>query len=110
MRTDLPVADQLVQVGHACLEAGNKFGQPKAPSHLVLFGVSSEARLREAAAWLEAADIRTVAFFEPDDAMGYTALCTEPVQGGSRRFLKRFKLWQQSASPRAPPRGAFLVG
>ncbi len=118
VRTDLPAADQIVQVGHACLEAGSKFDQPKAPCHLVLFGISSEARLCEAAAWLEAAGIRSTAFFEPDDALGYTALCTEPVQGGTRRSLKRFKLWHQPGSAgitrivhgsaRAPPGGALL--
>ena len=84
-----------MQVGHACLEAGNRFGQPEAPCHLVLFGVSSAARLLDAAAWLNAAGIRSVAFFEPDDGLGYTAICTEPVVGSTRRLLKRFSLWQQ---------------
>ncbi len=108
VRTDLPAADQIVQVGHACLEAGSKFDQPKAPCHLVLIGIASEARLCEAAAWLEAAGIRSTAFFEADDAMGYTALCTEPVQGGTRRSLKRFKLWHQPGTARAPPGRALL--
>lgn len=98
MRTDIPIADQLVQVGHACLEAGNRFAQPEASCHLVLFGVPSEARLLDAAAWLNAAGIRSVAFFEPDDGLGYTAICTEPVLGSTRRLLKRFQLWRLHGS------------
>jgi hypothetical protein len=94
VRTDIPIASQLVQVGHACLEAGNRFAQPQGPCHLVLFGVASEARLLEAAAWLNAAGIRSITFFEPDDAPGYTAICTEPVAGPTRRLLKRFNLWR----------------
>jgi hypothetical protein len=79
VRTDIPIADQLVQVGHACLEAGNRFAQPEGPCHLVLFGVRSEARLLDAAVWLNAAGIKCVTFFEPDDRLGYTAISTEPV-------------------------------
>ena len=119
MRTDIPVADQLVQVGHACLEAGSRFNLPEASCNLVLFGVSSQARLREAAAWVEMAGIKCVTFFEPDDDLGYTAACTEPVRGGARRFLRRFNLWRGGVSggtlnaagspPRAPPGRAHLL-
>lgn len=118
VRTDIPVADQLVQVGHACLEAGSRFNQPGVFSNLVLFGVSSQARLRDAAAWVEAVGIRCFAFFEPDDAMGYTAVCTEPVVGDARLFFRRFKLWAGPVSgdtvnsvgspPRAPPGRAHI--
>ena len=32
----MPIANQLVQVGHACLEAGKRFNQPQQPCSLVL--------------------------------------------------------------------------
>lgn len=101
MRTDLSLAVQLVQVGHACVEAGSRYPGNGSPSHLVLFGVGSEARLLDAVAWLEAAGIRSVAFFEPDAGLGYTAACTEVVASSTRRYLRRFKLWNQ-----ATPEGA----
>jgi hypothetical protein len=115
VRTDIPIPNQLVQVGHACLEAGNRFAHPEGPCHLVLFAVRSEARLLDAAAWLNAAGIKCVTFFEPDDGLGYTAISTEPVVGPTRRLLKRFNLWrlpfgrgsgaseQETGLGRAPP-------
>src|SRR5207249_7393259 len=118
----IPLADQVVQVGHACLEAGGKFGSPppaSGPCHLVLLGVPTERHLREALARLEALGVRYVFFFEPDEGMGYTAACTEPVESAQRRFFRRFPLWQPAqrvvevtATPadpsvRGPPRGLF---
>jgi hypothetical protein len=97
VRTDIPLADQVVQVCHACLEAGTRFGLPPAherPSHLVVLGVASEGRLRRALADLEARGVRYVVFWEPDDGMGYAAACTEPVGTTGRRFFRRFSLWQ----------------
>ena len=84
-------------MGHACLEAGGRFGPTPAasgPCHLVLLGVPTERRLREALARLGALGVRYVVFFEPDHGMGYTAACTEPVEGAQRRLFGRFGLWQ----------------
>ena len=94
VRTDIPLADQIVQVGHACLQAGDRFVQPKEPCHLVLLAVPSEAGLCAAVARAKAAGVRCEAFYEPDDEMGYTAACTEPLEAGDRRLFRRFSLWQ----------------
>lgn len=95
VRTDIPLADQIVQVGHVCLEAGHKFDQPEKPCHLVLLAVPSEAHLCSAVAWAEAAGIRCEAFHEPDDEMGYTAACSEPLEAQCRLLFRRFPLWQR---------------
>ncbi len=105
MRTDIPLADQIVQVGHACLLAGTRF-VPDAGCHLVVLGVPGEARLLAAVAEAEMAGIRCVVFFEPDDDLGDTAACTAPVDVDARPLFRRYALWRaRSAAPRerAPP-------
>lgn len=93
VRTDLPIWVQLVQVGHACITAGAKFGCPEY-HHLVLCGVPSETDLNEAAITIAAEGIGCCVFYEPDDGIGHTALCTAPVTDPlQRRFFRRFPLW-----------------
>jgi len=92
VRADLPAADQIVQVGHACLEAGRRF-QPEEGCHLVVLSASNEIDLQLAVQQAEAIGIRCASFFEPDDDMGFTAFCTEPVSGHHRRFFRRYALW-----------------
>jgi len=53
IRTDIPLANQIVQVGHVCVEAGNQFTQPDKPSHLVLLRVASQDRLLDAASKID---------------------------------------------------------
>ena len=106
MRTDIALADQIVQVGHACLEAGRRFVQPAAPCNLVVLGVPSVVHLRDAIARAEFAGIRCAIFHEPDDGMGDTAACTEPISGNARRVFRRFPLWGKTAThawARGPP-------
>jgi hypothetical protein len=98
VRSDLPLADQIVQVGHACLAGASAFAA--APScRLVLIGVADRAALRAAVCYCEAREIRTVAFHEPDSVspgsppMGLTAVCTEPLPDDLRRRLRKFRLW-----------------
>jgi hypothetical protein len=94
VRTDLPLADQIVQVGHACLEAGRRFHQPQGAPHLVVLSVRSQAQLRDAVREAEAMGVRCVLFDEPDDAMGHTAACTGPITGLHRPLFRRFRLWE----------------
>jgi hypothetical protein len=112
VRADLPIADQIVQAGHACLEAGRCF-QPEEGCHLVVLSVSDEIELQLAVRQAEAIGIRCASFFEPDDDMGFTAFCTEPVSDHQRRFFRRFHLWDSSdtcSCPRGPPsRRSMLV-
>jgi hypothetical protein len=107
VRADIPLADQVVQVGDACLEAGRCFVQPAEPCNLVVLSVASLAHLHDAIARAEHAGIRCVVFHEPDDGMGDTAACTEPITGDARRVFRRFALWGSRAAyawARSPPR------
>jgi hypothetical protein len=106
VRVDIPLADQIVQVGHACLEAGRRFAQPAEPCHLVLLSVASERHLHDAIARAELAGVRCVVFNEPDDNLGDTAACSEPVLARGRRLFQRFSLWRAAEGSlwaRGPP-------
>ncbi len=97
VRTDLSLAAQMVQVAHACVTAGHRFALPEY-HHLVLLAVRDESDLRQAADMLEVdAEIRYALFHEPHGDLGFTSLCTAPVSGRSRRFFRRFTLWQPPA-------------
>jgi hypothetical protein len=106
VRIDIPLADQIVQVGHACLEAGHRFEQPQEPCHLVLLSVDSEKELQIVVERAELSDARCVVFYEPDNNLGWTAACTEPVTGINRRVFQRLPLWRADAAnqnERDPP-------
>jgi hypothetical protein len=96
VRTDIPLADQIVQVGHACLEAGFKFQKPDETIHLVVVGVESQTQLLTVLEGLRLRDVRYVMFFEPDNGLGFTAACTEPLSNRYRREFRDFPLWKPS--------------
>ena len=94
MRADLPLAQQLVQASHACLQAGARFSQPEKPCHLVVLTVESQAHLPQDVEHLTGqGGIGMETFWEPDDALGFTASCSEPVAGQARHWFKRYSLW-----------------
>ena len=106
MRTDIPLADQIVQIGHACLAAGWQFAPPAAPCHLIVLGVVSEAHLHTVVADAALTGVRCAVFHEPDDGLGATAACTEPIAGAARRVFRRLPLWSAPTTlvrARGPP-------
>lgn len=94
VRIDIAPAAQIVQVGHVCLEAARRFRLPEQAPHLVVLSVRSQAQLRDAVREAEARGIRCVTFDEPDNGLGHTAACTEPITGVHRPIFRRFRLWQ----------------
>lgn len=96
VRTDIPLADQIVQVGHACLEAGFKFERPERTPNLVLLAMKNESELKRFASFLEYNHIRFEMFFEPDDEMGFTALATEPIYNEQRSHFAKLELWRSA--------------
>jgi len=96
VRTDIPLADQIVQVGHACLEAGFKFQKPNKTIHLVVVCVESKIQLLAALERVNLRGIQFVLFHEPDDQMGYIAACTQPLTVSYRREFRDFPLWKPS--------------
>jgi hypothetical protein len=96
VRTDIPLADQIVQVGHACLEAGFKYQKPDETINLIVLCVNSENHLLASIEKLDLRGIRFVVFHEPDDQMGFTAASTEPLKSIHRREFRNFPLWKSS--------------
>lgn len=103
VRTDMPLEQQLVQVGHACLEAGRQFSWPEEPCNLVVLDVASEKDLQIAVEHAHLAGIRMAVFCEPDYNLGITAACSEPLNGVHRRVFRRLPLWREPAPARDPP-------
>ena len=99
VRKDLPLADQMVQAAHACLEAGQRFCVPR-HCPLVLLQVADEAALQQTLEHCRRYNIPTHTFLEPDATaelpnvpMGLTAVCTPPLNSSQRRRMRRFALW-----------------
>ena len=83
----------MVQVGHACLAAGQQFAQADDGGYLVVLAVPSQTALYELGARCRAMGIRHVLFYEPDDGMEHTPLSTEPITGEVRRVFRTLPLW-----------------
>lgn len=99
VRRDLPLADQMVQVAHVSLEAGQRFCVP-CHCPLVLLEVADEPELQRALRHCRRHDIPTHTFTEPDateefphKSMGLTAACTPPLNPAQRKRLRHFMLW-----------------
>jgi len=102
IRTDIPLAQQIVQANHATLHAGLLAGQSghsysKTPS-IVLLQISNEAKLLKAHAHITSAGIPCEIFFEPDSGLGYqpsyTAFATIPVAEEIRAEFRQYRLWK----------------
>lgn len=96
VRRDIPVEQQIVQAGHAALEAGIYLGDrdQSEPSSLVVIGVKNQFQLEKAIKDLESKDIKLITFFEPSWDMGLSAFGTEPLTQEQRVLLKRYQLWR----------------
>lgn len=94
IRKDLTGPQQIVQAAHAALEAGHRFGEH---SHLICFGAQDEEDLLKQARYLDQQGIKFQMFHEPDNDTGFTAICTEPLQGDQRRPMRRFSLLREAA-------------
>ena len=94
VRRDIPLPDQLVQVGHACLVAGRLFDQPE-NGNMVVLSVQSEEQLLRSVATTEQAGIKWALFYEPDDNLGHTAACTAPIADSeTKRLFRKFQMWK----------------
>jgi hypothetical protein len=103
IRTDIPLAQQIVQANHSTLHAGLLAGQSghsytQTPS-IVLLQISNEAKLLKAHARITSLRIPCEIFFEPDgEALGYessfTSFATIPVAEELRAEFRQYRLWR----------------
>lgn len=97
VRRDISVPQQIVQACHACLELGKQlpYWEAHGVSNLVLLGVRDIKGLMQAAQKLDMNNIRYNIFNEPDNGMGYSAICSEPLTDQNLKDLfKNYKLWE----------------
>ena len=97
IRTDIPIHAQLVQSCHAALEMGLRLNlKDESPSNLILLAIKDEAHLEQIKYYLDMNEIENYMFFEPDYDMGFTSICTEPIQGDRKKLFKKFNLWKHN--------------
>ena len=91
IRKDISHEQKIVQIGHACYEAGKQFQDNFGISNLILLEAEDEEDLKKIAMKLDIKGIDFYIFFEPDNSMGYSAICTRPIVEEKERNL--FKKW-----------------
>lgn len=93
IREDLSPEQKIVQLGHACHEAGKLLSRDehKDVSSMVLLSAHDEKDLKSIARKIDCAGIEFHMFFEPDNDMGFSAICTRPIVTDRERAL--FRKW-----------------
>jgi hypothetical protein len=93
IRNDISPAQKIVQLGHACHEAGKVLphAEHQDVSTMVLLAAQDEDDLKDISCILDCAGIDHHMFFEPDNEMGYSAICTRPITTPRERAL--FRRW-----------------
>jgi hypothetical protein len=94
IRRDLSFEQQIVQTNHACVAAARFYDNAVANTHLVLLEAKDEDELLMISKRLAAQDIGHEVFYEPDNAIGYSALATEPLINERRKSLRRYRLYR----------------
>jgi len=105
IRKDISHAQKIVQLGHACHEAGKLLPGEEYPqsSTMILLAAEDEADLKSISRQIDCAGIEHYMFFEPDEnrltgeQMGYTSICTRPiVSPRERNFFKKWDLYRHT--------------
>ena len=99
IRRDLSAAQKIVQLGHACHEAGKllKHEENRETSSLILLSAADEKDLKSIARKIDCAGIDFYMFYEPDNEMGYSAICTRPITSDRERaFFRKWDLYRDT--------------
>lgn len=98
IRRDLSPEQKIVQLGHACHEAGKllKHEENRETSNLILLSAADEKDLKSIARKIDCAGIDFYMFYEPD-INSYTAICTRPVVSDKERsFFRKWDLYRDT--------------
>lgn len=99
IRTDLPIAQQIVQACHASSMAGHRFVGWKDDTRMALLAARDLETLASAADKLRGAGIDFHEFFEPDHGIGISALASAPIPWKvASRTLRNLPLWGKHGS------------
>ena len=96
VRKDLTIQDQMCQACHASQISGAHYGCPE-NCHIVVLEVLDEKELLVTSLICSKAKIQYIIFDEPsnaeNEALGFTALATEPISQNKRQYFSKYKLW-----------------
>jgi hypothetical protein len=90
----MPHHYQIIQAAHATQEITKEIEHPERTCHFILFEAKDEQHLKDIKCKLDARDIKSHMFHEPDYDTGYTAIATEPIYGDDRKFFRKFKMFK----------------
>jgi hypothetical protein len=105
IREDIPHAQKIVQLGHACHEAGKMLNpdEHRTPPNLILLSAKDEDDLIDIANRIDCFGIDFHMFHEPDvnretgEQMGHSALCTRPIKSDRERsFFRQWDLYRHT--------------
>ena len=99
IREDISPEQKIVQLGHACHEAGKLLdhSEHRDVSSMVLLSAKDEDDLLDIADRIHCAGIEFYMFHEPDNNMGYSAICTRPISSAKERtFFQRWELYRHA--------------
>ena len=95
VRKDISYEQRIVQIGHACYEAGKIFQDNVGISNLILLSAEDGEDLINIANEIQEFGIDFFIFFEPDNDMEYSAICTRPViSTEEREFFRKWPLYR----------------
>lgn len=100
-RTDLPIAQQIVQSNHATMMMASLRGEEGVPN-IVAIGVPNTKSLQKVQLKLRANKIPHVPWIEPDFNYGLTAIATAPIWGAQREVLKNYRIYSPSFTQESP--------
>ncbi len=92
IRDDISPEQKIVQLGHATWQAGLQFRDPGKVANLILLHADNEDHLESIAQELDEKGIEFYMFYEPDNMMGHSAICTRPILKESERQI--FSKWE----------------
>ena len=99
VREDISPEQKIVQVAHACHEAGKLLPHTeyRQVSSLILLSAKDEDDLMIIARKIDRAGIDFHMFYEPDNNMGYSAICTRPIfNQRERSFFRSWDLYRHT--------------
>jgi hypothetical protein len=94
VRTDISLAQQIVQSNHATFEMASRLSERTETPSVVLIGVPDKSELEAVIERLQRYGIDYEAFYEPDNDLGLTAVSTYPIQNKKqRKAMGTYRLW-----------------
>ena len=92
VRTDLSNSQQAVQSCHAVIEMTRENKIVGEHPSVIICGVKSEDKLKNAISRLQDNNVFFKEFREPDIGHQLTAVATEPIYGDDRKIFRKYQL------------------